>query len=86
MVPSTQPPVFCSALRSKKYFLLGRAPRCAEDYMDASNHCWCASTGETLGPDQEPAHPEDCHARRGCFRGMQHDPTPPIRSQRQGQS
>jgi hypothetical protein len=62
--------VFCCDLRSKKYFLLGRAPQQAEDYLDASRHCWCARTGETLGPDSQPAHPEDCHTRRACFRSF----------------
>ena len=28
---------------------------------------FCAKTGDGLGPDDKPVHPEDCHGGRGCY-------------------
>ncbi|MDX6290456.1 MAG: hypothetical protein QOH42_2255, partial [Blastocatellia bacterium] len=35
---------FCSALRSKKFFMIDALPTEASQYLDASNHCWCRMT------------------------------------------
>ena len=37
------------------------------DILDASQHCWCAQTMQTLGPDRFECHPEDCTTGRDCF-------------------
>jgi hypothetical protein len=67
--PSEPAPLspLCARLRSKKYFLLGRAPMTDEDILDASQHCWCSRTSQLLGPDGEPSHPGDCRAGRSCY-------------------
>jgi hypothetical protein len=67
----------CARLRSKKYFLLGRAPMTDEDILDASQHCWCARTSQLLGPDGEPAHPGDCRAGRSCYEPLGRVSVPP---------
>lgn len=71
---------FCAHLRTKKYYFLGRPPMDASDLLDASNHCWCAKTCVLLGPDDDPAHPDDCVQGRACFQprfgAALADPTP----------
>ncbi len=58
---------FCAELRSKKYFkLLGLATE-ADDYIDASNHCWCRVTQQVVGPDGSKARPERCGPGRACY-------------------
>lgn len=42
---------FCGDLRSKKFYMLGRLPVNEEDFIDASNHCWCYHTQSPMGPD-----------------------------------
>ena len=63
-----QPPSgFCAHLRSKKlFFVQGQAQR-AEDYLDASNHCWCFLTMQVVGPEGKLVHPRNCQAMRVCF-------------------
>ncbi len=73
---------FCIDLRSKKFVLLARAARSQEDYLDASNHCWCTQTGAALGPDGEPAHPADCGPSRACFRSVRPPIHPPATKDR----
>jgi hypothetical protein len=58
---------FCSALRSKKFFLVDAMPTEAEHYLDASNHCWCRLTQQVIGPDGGGVHPEQCVAGRSCY-------------------
>jgi hypothetical protein len=60
----------CAELRSKKSFLLGRAPRTSAEVLDASNDCWCALTDDRLGVDKDPVHPDDCRRGRRCFRSL----------------
>lgn len=60
----------CAELRSKKCFLLGRAPRTSAEVLDASNDCWCALTDDRLGVDKDPVHPDDCRRGRRCFRSL----------------
>ncbi|MDP6761525.1 MAG: hypothetical protein QF903_12340 [Planctomycetota bacterium] len=59
---------FCSELRTKKLVFATRPPRSAEELMDASGHCWCGLTMQTLGPDGEVVDPQDCRAPRACNR------------------
>ena len=58
---------FCQDLCSKKILTRPGLPLTDEDVLDASNHCWCKQTQTQLGPDREPAHPEDCRRGRSCF-------------------
>jgi len=59
---------FCSALRSKKFFMTDALPTDASQYLDASNHCWCRMTQQVIGPDGGSVHPESCVAGRDCYR------------------
>ena len=65
--PSRELSPFCKELCSKKILVSGKLPLLAEDVLDRSNHCWCSQTMTILGPDREPAHPEDCRKERACF-------------------
>ena len=58
---------FCSALRSKKFFMIDALPTEASQYLDASNHCWCRVTQQVIGPDGGSVHPESCVAGRDCY-------------------
>ncbi len=58
---------YCSALSSKKILGLQGLPMSDSDVLDASNWCWCRKTAQILGPDRQPAHPQDCRRGRGCF-------------------
>jgi hypothetical protein len=59
---------FCGDLCSKKYFLLNRLATAAEDYLDASEHCWCYHTQQVVGPDGMMVLPERCVPGRACYR------------------
>jgi hypothetical protein len=59
---------FCSALRSKKFFLIDTLPTEASHYLDASNHCWCRATQQAFGPDGGSVRPESCVAGRDCYK------------------
>lgn len=61
---------FCAHLRTKKAYFLERPARDERELVDASHWVWCACTMEILGPDQEPADPEDCRQGRSCFRPL----------------
>ncbi|HEV8133353.1 MAG TPA: hypothetical protein VGP85_01690 [Pyrinomonadaceae bacterium] len=58
---------FCGQLRSKKYFMLDRLARSAEDYIDGANHVWCFETQEVIGPDNCRVTPENCGPGRSCY-------------------
>ena len=58
---------FCGSLRSKKFFMLDMMATEAEQYLDASNHCWCRETQQVIGPDQGSVHPEQCVPGRSCY-------------------
>ncbi|MCB9898382.1 MAG: hypothetical protein H6825_10295 [Planctomycetes bacterium] len=58
---------FCVQLGSKKILGLSGRPLTKSDVLDGSNWCWCSRTGQILGPDREPAHPDDCVKGRACF-------------------
>jgi hypothetical protein len=59
--------VFCSSLRSKKFFMIDALPTEASQYLDASNHCWCRMTQQVIGPDGGTVHPDSCVAGRDCY-------------------
>lgn len=61
---------YCVDLQSKKSLFRATPAMEDDDYLDASRHCWCARTMQVLGPDKEPATPEDCRSTRTCFRGL----------------
>jgi hypothetical protein len=58
---------YCKHLRSKKWYFRTGPPQVARDLLDASNHCWCGVTCESLGRDGDMAEPEGCVRGRGCF-------------------
>ena len=58
---------FCGSLRSKKFFMLDAMATSAEQYIDASNHCWCRETQEVIGPDNRRVNPDDCKPGRSCY-------------------
>ncbi len=58
---------FCESLRSKKFFLLDAMPTSADQYIDASNHCWCRQTQAVIGPDNKRVNPESCVPGRTCY-------------------
>jgi hypothetical protein len=64
-VPRVSP--FCMHLLSKNIVKRARPMLVDEDVLDASNHCWCAGTGQILGPDRFVAHPHECRRGRACF-------------------
>jgi hypothetical protein len=59
---------FCSSLRSKKFFMIDALATDASQYLDASNHCWCRTTQQVIGPDGGSVHPESCVAGRDCYK------------------
>ena len=58
---------FCGSLRSKKFFMLDTLATQAEQYIDASNHCWCRETQQVVGPDSGRVHPNRCVPGRACY-------------------
>jgi hypothetical protein len=59
---------FCGELRSKKFFMLDVIATSADQYLDASNHCWCFKTQQVLGPDGSQVGPDRCVPGRKCYR------------------
>ena len=58
---------FCGSLRSKKFFMLDTLATEAQQYLDASNHCWCRETQQVVGPDSGRVHPNRCVPGRACY-------------------
>jgi hypothetical protein len=58
---------FCGSLRSKKFFMMDTLATEAEQYLDASNHCWCRVTQQVIGPDGGRVHPNRCVPGRECY-------------------
>jgi hypothetical protein len=58
---------FCGSLRSKKFFMFDALATDAEQYLDASNHCWCRETQQVIGPDGGRATPNRCTSGRSCY-------------------
>jgi hypothetical protein len=59
--------LFCGSLRSKKFFKLDALATSADDYLDASNHCWCRETEQVIGPDGKSVSPARCVPGRSCY-------------------
>lgn len=68
--PALDASPYCRHIQSKKLTFRTAPPRCEEDILDASRHCWCRRTHQILGPDGEVVAPEDCRAGRACFEGL----------------
>jgi len=66
-LPVLQTP-FCGDLRSKKFFLSDQIAANADDYLDASGHCWCYHTQQVVGPDGGFVEPGTCVPGRACYR------------------
>ena len=68
---ANRPPIavspYCTHLSSKKVLVSEGLPMTERDVLDASNHCWCEVTMQTLGPDRDHATPEGCRKGRSCF-------------------
>ncbi|HVQ39655.1 MAG TPA: hypothetical protein VMS31_19100 [Pyrinomonadaceae bacterium] len=58
---------FCGSLRSKKFFMLDTLATEPEQYLDASNHCWCRETQQVIGPDNGRVNPTRCVPGRECY-------------------
>lgn len=58
---------FCGSLRSKKFFMMDSLATEAEQYLDASNHCWCRETQQVIGPDNGRVQPNRCVPGRTCY-------------------
>jgi hypothetical protein len=58
---------FCGSLRSKKFFMLDTFATEADQYIDASNHCWCRETQQVIGPDNGRVQPGRCVPGRTCY-------------------
>jgi hypothetical protein len=65
---------FCGDLRSKQFFQVGRIAQTAEEYLDASGHCWCYHTQQAVGPDGGFVEPEACVPGRKCYRSALEKP------------
>ncbi|HEY3038569.1 MAG TPA: hypothetical protein VGJ66_07515 [Pyrinomonadaceae bacterium] len=65
--PAAIQTTFCGSLRSKKFFMLDAVATDAEQYLDASNHCWCRETQQVIGPDGGRATPDRCTPGRSCY-------------------
>ena len=65
--PAAIQTAFCGSLRSKKFFLLNALATDAEQYLDASNHCWCRETQQAIGPDGGMVQPAHCVPGRKCY-------------------
>lgn len=61
---------FCRDLCSKKLAFRKVPPRTEDDVLDASRHCWCRRTQQSLGPDGDFVSPADCQAGRECFQSL----------------
>ena len=58
---------FCGSLRYKKFFMLDALATSADQYLDASNHCWCRETQQVIGPDNGRVQPDRCVPGRSCY-------------------
>ena len=67
MKPAPLQSPFCGSLRSKKFFMIDTVATSAEQYLDASNHCWCRETQQVIGPDGGRVHPNQCGRSRSCY-------------------
>jgi hypothetical protein len=68
---------FCGDLRSKKFFQANRIAKEADEYLDASGHCWCYHTQQVVGPDGGFVEPEACVPGRKCYRSALSKPESP---------
>jgi hypothetical protein len=64
------PRALCARLRSKKYYMLGRAALSPEDILDGSQYCWCQRTKLAIGPDAGVVDPNECVTGRSCYEPM----------------
>ncbi|NMO18620.1 hypothetical protein HPC49_13040 [Pyxidicoccus fallax] len=76
-----KPPPVCRRLRSKgtpgiRY----EAVVHWDSGFESTATFWCVATGESVGPDDDFAHPHVCGEARACFRLPEVDPAeePPL--------
>lgn len=65
-----EPAVPCRALRTKLYAMNPEAGRAYLVERIPTEHYWCLWTMGPAGPDERPADPECCVARRACYREL----------------
>lgn len=60
--------VSCLNLRHKMMYVDERqnTPGLVDD-SSGTRVFFCTKTQDSLGPDQEPCHPQDCTPSRGCY-------------------
>jgi hypothetical protein len=70
-----KPPTVCRRLRSKGTpgIRYDAAVHWDVGYVSTATF-WCVATGESVGPDDELAHPHVCGEARACFRPPEVDP------------
>jgi hypothetical protein len=47
--------------------MLDKVATTADQYLDASNHCWCRETQQVVGPDGGRVQPDRCVPSRSCY-------------------
>ncbi len=60
----------CKHLRTKKMFTGFSAEESFAEKLDdhvTPNHFWCNCTQTVVGPDDQPAHKENCTPGRSCY-------------------
>ena len=59
----------CLCLRHKLMYADARqaSPGMVDESSDTRVY-FCTLSQDSLGPDAQPVHPQDCRAGRGCFR------------------
>lgn len=59
----------CLCLRHKLMYADGRqaSPGMVDDSSDTRVY-FCSKSQDSLGPDAQPVHPQDCTAARACFK------------------
>lgn len=73
-----QPP--CRHLRTKAVYVSDEQGREYLERTIPSESYWCVKTMRPVGPDDEPAEPDDCGRNRPCYQPLAEDGTVAIRT------
>ena len=60
------PTMQCKSLRCKEMYY---SSPCSMHELNESGAYWCLQTYEAIGPDRDPATPQECGPGRTCFKG-----------------
>ena len=58
----------CIHLRSKSMYVHGTLGQTEQTTESTAGSCWCNTTQNFMGPDQEYANRHSCVSGRGCYR------------------